>query len=73
VIVSEKRLHLTWGPKKIQRVLLVKHGLESPPAVSTVGEVLKRHGMVEARYGGGTVWWRRGGDVGRCARWSGVR
>jgi len=55
VIVSEKRLHLTWGPKKIQRVLLVKHGLESPPAVSTVGEVLKRHGMVEARRRRGAV------------------
>lgn len=49
LIVSEKRLHLTWGPKKIHRVLTSKHGVERPPAVSTVGEVLKRHGMVEAR------------------------
>jgi transposase InsO family protein len=48
LIVSEKRLHLTWGPKKIQRLLTTKHGLETPPVVSTVGEVLKRHGMVEA-------------------------
>jgi len=55
LIVSEKRLHLTWGPKKIQRVLLVKHGLETPPAVSTVGEVLKRHGMVAARRRRGAV------------------
>jgi transposase InsO family protein len=55
LIVSEKRLHLTWGPKKIQRVLMTKHGLERPPVVSTVGEVLKRHGMVEARRRRGAV------------------
>ncbi|HEY5745323.1 MAG TPA: helix-turn-helix domain-containing protein [Chryseolinea sp.] len=55
LIVSEKRLHLSWGAKKIQRVLMIKHGLERPPAVSTVGEVLKRHGMVEARKRRGAV------------------
>jgi len=55
LIVSEKRLHLTWGPKKIARVLSTKHGLERCPAVSTVGEVLKRHGMVEARQRRGAV------------------
>lgn len=49
LIVSEKRLHPTWGPKKIRRVLNSKHGVERPPAVSTVGEVLKRHGLVKAR------------------------
>lgn len=49
VIVKEKRLHPTWGPKKIRRVLEMKHGLEMPPVVSTVGEVLKRHGLVKAR------------------------
>jgi transposase InsO family protein len=55
LIVSEKRLHLTWGAKKIQRVLMIKHRLERPPVVSTVGEVLKRHGMVEARKRRGAV------------------
>jgi len=49
LIVGERRLHPTWGPKKIRRVLETKHGLESPPAVSTVGAVLTRHGMVKAR------------------------
>ena len=49
IIVSEKRHHPTWGPKKIQRVLTTKHGIERAPVVSTVGEVLKRHGMVEER------------------------
>ena len=49
LIVAEKRLHPTWGPKKIQRVLEVKHELDRLPVVSTVGEVLKRHGLVKAR------------------------
>jgi len=49
MIVREKRLHSTWGPKKIRRLLETKHGVERPPAVSTVGEVLKRHGMVRER------------------------
>ena len=49
LIVKEKRLHMTWGPKKIRRVLEMKHAIESPPAASTVGEVLKRNGLVKAR------------------------
>jgi transposase InsO family protein len=49
LIIKEKRLHMTWGPKKLQRVLETKHSIESLPAVSTVGEVLKRHGLVKAR------------------------
>jgi transposase len=49
LIVLERRLHPTWGAKKIQRVLSVKHGIELPPVISTVGEVLKRHGMVKVR------------------------
>ena len=65
LIVSEKRLHVTWGPKKIQRILVVKHGLERPPVVSTVGEVLKRHGMVEER--------RRRGAVFKVGRIDGSR
>ena len=46
LICTEKRLHSTWGPKKIHQVLLTKHGLESPPVISTVGEVLKRHARI---------------------------
>ena len=45
LIVKEKRLHMTWGPKKIKTILEVKHEVENPPAVSTVGEVLKRNGL----------------------------
>ena len=49
LIIKEKRLHMTWGPKKLQRELETKHSIESLLAVSTVGEVLKRHGLVKAR------------------------
>jgi putative transposase len=49
LIVTERRLHPTWGPKKIRRILETKYGIETPPAVSTVGAVLTRHGMVKAR------------------------
>jgi len=63
LIVSEKRKHLTWGPKKIRRVLEVKHGVEKAPAISTIGEVLKRHGLVKARKGRGGVFKVERGDL----------
>jgi transposase InsO family protein len=49
LILAERRLHRTWGPKKLHKVLEVKHGLESPPARSTIGEILRRHGLSERR------------------------
>lgn len=45
LVLAERRLHRTWGPKKIQDVLLKKHGVEAPPACSTIGEILRRHGL----------------------------
>jgi transposase InsO family protein len=45
LILAERRLHRTWGPKKLQDILLKKHAVESPPACSTIGEILRRHGM----------------------------
>jgi len=55
-ILAERRLHRTWGPKKLHKVLEVKHGLESPPARSTIGEILRRHGLsVQRRCGPGTA------------------
>src|SRR5271170_3366659 len=45
LILAERRLHRTWGPKKLHKVLEVKHGIESPPARSTIGEILRRHGL----------------------------
>jgi len=49
LIVAERRRHPTWGPKKIRHRLQTRHGIESPPAASTVGDVLSRHGLIKAR------------------------
>lgn len=49
LVVGERRLHPTWGPKKLRAVLERKYSMEEPPAISTLGEILKRHGMIEAR------------------------
>ena len=38
----------TWGPKKL-RARLESLGLEGLPAVSTIGELLKKHGLVRPR------------------------
>jgi putative transposase len=45
LILAERRLHRTWGPKKLHKILQIKHGIESPPARSTIGEILRRHGL----------------------------
>ena len=45
LILAERRLHRTWGPKKIQVVLETKHGITAPPACSTIGAILARHGL----------------------------
>lgn len=45
LILKERRLHRTWGPKKIQDLLEKKHGVERPPACSTIAEILRRHGL----------------------------
>ena len=49
LVLAERRLHRTWGPKKLHVVLQIKHGIESPPAQSTIGEILRRKGMSAAR------------------------
>jgi transposase len=49
LIVEERRLHRTWGPKKLHKVLEVKHGIESPPARSTIAGILRRHGLSVGR------------------------
>lgn len=45
LIIAERRQHRTWGPKKLRKVLEVKHGIESAPARSTIGEILRRNGL----------------------------
>lgn len=34
LILAERRLHRTWGPKKLQAVVARKHAIEQPPACS---------------------------------------
>lgn len=45
LILAERRRHQTWGPKKLQVVLETKHGITTPPACSTIGAILARHGL----------------------------
>jgi len=48
VIVVERRLHPTWGPKKLKAVL--ERRLERPfPSASAIGAVLARNGLVQPR------------------------
>ena len=42
LIVSERQLHRTWGPKKLQKLLEVRHGIESPPEDRSNGVRLYR-------------------------------
>ena len=44
-ILAERRRHRTWGPKKLRRVLEFRYGLATPPAESTIGAILRRHGL----------------------------
>ena len=46
LILEERRKHRTWGPKKLQEILMVEHEMERPPAKSTIAQILKRHGLV---------------------------
>jgi len=48
-IVAEKEAHPLWGPKKITARLRQRQPELAWPAVSTVGEILKRHGLVKGR------------------------
>jgi transposase InsO family protein len=47
MIVGTRRRHPSWGPKKLH-VWLERRGYE-PPAVSTIGAILKREGCVKPR------------------------
>jgi putative transposase len=68
LIVTEKRLRPTWGPKKIHRILTTKHGIERPPAVSTVGDILKRNGLVKKRRRRGGAYSVERGDLTPATR-----
>ncbi len=49
LILKERREHPTWGPKKIRVRLEREYAVESPPHESTIGLILKRHGLSARR------------------------
>jgi transposase InsO family protein len=50
LILETKQRHLDWGPVTIQAWLKRNKPNLSWPAVSTVGDILNRHGLVKKRY-----------------------
>ena len=62
LITKEKGKHETWGAKKIHERLISKHGID-PPAISTINEVLRRHGLVKTKKSRGGVFKVERGDL----------
>jgi len=48
-IIRLRGLHPRWGPKKLRKKLRDEDSTANWPSVSTMGEILKRHGLVVAR------------------------
>ena len=48
-LVEERRKHPRWGPKKLLARLRKRHPTWDLPVLSTAGDILKRHGLVEPR------------------------
>jgi putative transposase len=49
LILRARGKHPTWGPKKLVAWVQEREGLEKVCAVSTAGEILRRHGLLKAR------------------------
>jgi putative transposase len=50
LLLATRRAHPRWGPAKLLQYLRPRHPrVESWPAVSTVADLLKRHGLVQRR------------------------
>ena len=48
-VIALRRRHPHWGPRKLRVVLLRRHPRMALPATSTIGEILKRTGLVRRR------------------------
>ena len=48
LVVEARRKHPTWGPRKLVPWIARRHPSVKLPAASTVGAILKRHGLVTA-------------------------
>lgn len=51
LVLRERHRHRTWGPKKLQALLATKYGVVPGPAVSTIGNLLARHGLTRKTRG----------------------
>jgi putative transposase len=49
LLVEERRAHPRWGPRKILAYLRDRHPDVVLPAASTVGDLYRRHGLIEPR------------------------
>jgi putative transposase len=45
-LLSERRKHPSWGPKKLLAVVARRHPKEQLPAISTAADILKRSGLI---------------------------
>src|SRR6266478_460573 len=48
-VVELRQAHMRWGPRKLKRVLERDQAYQRWPAASTIGELLKREGLVVGR------------------------
>jgi putative transposase len=48
-LLGARKLHASWGPRKLIADVARKHPYIRWPAASTVGDILKRHGLVPPR------------------------
>jgi transposase InsO family protein len=48
-VLELRQAHMRWGPRKLKRILERDHAGRAWPATSTVGEIIKRAGLVVAR------------------------
>ncbi len=48
-VLALRRAHMSWGPRKLKRVLEREHGGERWPSPSTIGALLAREGLVVGR------------------------
>jgi len=49
ILIAERKKRPRWGPRKLLRLLESRHPDIDFPAISTAGDILKRHGLVKAR------------------------
>ena len=49
MVLSLRRAHMTWGPRKLKAYLERRYPEMVWPATSTFGEILRRHGMAASR------------------------